>query len=325
MKAVIQVFHPFGSGRREGRWLVFPGWYVAGLVLIVLGLFPFGFPLWAEEEAKLSPSWEAPGCSRSAKQWDRCLELARDAYARGETEIAYIRTHWGMMADLAGKRWDELSDYSNKNLVLKVSEDRLQAWAKVCASGDPLACFLVADGYEMRKDFEQAVKYYERMCGFGSAVGCAYLGLIYDNGRMVPEDDRRAMELYRKACDMGSAVGCNKLGLMYDNGKGAPEDDRRAVEFYRKACDIGNALGCNNLGSMYDNGEGVPEDDRRAVELYRKACDMGYAVGCYNLGVMYEKGEGVSKDYVRALELYRKACDMGVSKGCEALRKLREY
>jgi len=220
MKSMIQVFHPFGSGRGGCRCLVFSWFFLGWAVLMVLGLFFFVFPLWAEEQAELSSSWEVPGCSRSSKQWDRCLELARDAYARGETEIAYIRTHWEMMADLAGKRWDELSDYSNKNLVLKVSEERLQSWAKVCGSGDLLACFLVADGYEMRKDFEQAVKYYEMMCSFGSAVGCNGLGWRYANGEGVPEDDRRAAELYRKACDMGSAVGCYNLGWMYEKGGG---------------------------------------------------------------------------------------------------------
>jgi TPR repeat protein len=237
-----------------------------------------GNPTWGEGR-NLGVAWEARGCSRSANQWDRCLELARDAYARGKIGIAYIRTHWERMADPSGKRWDELRNFSAKNLVQKVSQDRLRAWAEVCATGDPLACFLVASGYEMRKDLKEAVKYYERMCNFGSAVGCNTLGWMYDHGEGVPVDDRKAIELYRKACDIGYAMGCNNLGVMYARGEGVPEDDRKAIELYRKACDIGSALGCSNLGWMYAHGEGVTEDDRQAVELYRKACDMGDAMG----------------------------------------------
>jgi TPR repeat protein len=50
------------------------------------------------------------------------------------------------------------------------------------------------------------------------------------------------------------------LGLMYDDGKGVPEDDREAVQRYRLAAEQGNADAQGNLGIMYAFGMGVLKD-----------------------------------------------------------------
>jgi WD40 repeat protein len=223
------------------------------------------------------------------------------------------------MADPVGKQWVELFDFIDtnlKNLMLKVSEERWRPWAEVCTIGDPLACFLVANGYGMREGVEEAVKYYERMCNFGGAVGCVFLGFMYASGEGVPEDDRKAVELFRKACDMGDAMGCVGLGAMYADGKGVPKDDRKAIELFRKACDIGSALGCSNLGLMYASGEGVPEDDRKAVELFTRACEMGDIEGCYRAGEMYARGVGGEANDIRAKELFAQGCGLGHAVSC---------
>ena len=55
----------------------------------------------------------------------------------------------------------------------------------------------------------------------------------------------------------------NNLGLMYGNGKGVPQDHKEAVKWYRKAADQGNAYGQNNLGTMFQNGQGVYRTTRK--------------------------------------------------------------
>ena len=55
------------------------------------------------------------------------------------------------------------------------------------------------------------------------------------------------------------AGGQNNLGVMYADGRGVPEDDAEAVRWYRLAADQGQSGAQLNLGVMYANGEGVPQ------------------------------------------------------------------
>ena len=65
------------------------------------------------------------------------------------------------------------------------------------------------------------------------------------------------------------------IGLMYDDGKGVPEDDKIAVKWYTKVADKGDRWAQSVLGIMYDRGEGVPENDKTAVKWFTKAAEQG--------------------------------------------------
>ena len=58
-------------------------------------------------------------------------------------------------------------------------------------------------------------------------------------------------------CKLGSAEACYSLGVMYSEGKGVPQDYKKAVEFYEKACNKNMGEACLNLGVMYARGQGV--------------------------------------------------------------------
>jgi TPR repeat protein len=49
------------------------------------------------------------------------------------------------------------------------------------------------------------------------------------------------MKWYRLAADQGNADAQFYLGLLYDNGKGVPQDYAEAVKWLRKAADQGLA------------------------------------------------------------------------------------
>jgi uncharacterized protein len=124
-------------------------------------------------------------------------------------------------------------------------------------------------------------------------------------------DPADAVKWYRKAAEQGDAVAQYYLGLMYLNGKGVPEDDAEAVKWFRKAAEQGNAKAQYYLGFMYANGTGVPEDDAEAVKWYRKAAEQGYANAQFNLGLMYLNGEGVPEDNVFAYMWFNLAAAQG--------------
>ena len=68
------------------------------------------------------------------------------------------------------------------------------------------------------------------------------------------------LEEMRALAEQGDASAQYRLGIMYEDGRGVPEDDAEAVRWYRLAADQGLVDAQSNLGMMYANGEGVPEN-----------------------------------------------------------------
>ena len=65
----------------------------------------------------------------------------------------------------------------------------------------------------------------------------------------------------RVRAEQGDASAQFNLGVMYVNGRGVPEDDVEAVRWFRLAAEQGDALAQLGLGVMYANGRGVPQDN----------------------------------------------------------------
>ena len=168
-----------------------------------------------------------------------------------------------------------------------------------------------ADAAYLRADYETALMLYRAEAEQGDAPAQYNLGIMYDNGRGVPEDDIEAVRWFRLAAEQGDALAQYNLGNMYANGDGVPEDDIEAVRWYRLAAEQGHALAQYNLGIMYANGDGVPEDDIEAVRWYRLAAEQGHALAQYNLGIMYDNGRGVPEDDIEAVRWYRLAAEQG--------------
>ena len=113
-----------------------------------------------------------------------------------------------------------------------------------------------------------------------------------------------SIEAIRTRANAGDADAQFNLGLMYDNGRGVPQDDGEAVAWYRQAAEQGHASAQFNLGVAYRDGQGVPQDDVEAERWWRKAAMQGDAEAQFNLGLAYENGFGVPKDGVEAYKWF---------------------
>lgn len=114
---------------------------------------------------------------------------------------------------------------------------------------------------------------------------------------------KRVGKWYRLAAERGQGLAQFKLGVMYANGKGVPEDDKQAVKWYRLAAEQGNAKSQYNLGLMYDNGEGVPEDDVIAYMWWNLAAAEGIDGAVHNKSVISKRM--TSSQIAEAQELSR--------------------
>src|ERR1700686_3891628 len=63
-------------------------------------------------------------------------------------------------------------------------------------------------------------------------------------------DYATAVRLSRELAEQGDAMAQSRLGLMYQDGRGVPQDDRQAVEWFRKAAEQGRANAQYSLGYM---------------------------------------------------------------------------
>ncbi len=130
-------------------------------------------------------------------------------------------------------------------------------------------------------------------------------------------DYATALREFRPLAEQGVAAAQHNLGVMFHEGRGVPQDDAEAARWYRLAAAQGEVGAQFDLGVMYANGQGVPQDDAEAMRWYRKAAVRGYAKAQYNLGVMYANGQGVPRDDVRAHMWFDLAAAQGHETGAK--------
>ena len=151
-----------------------------------------------------------------------------------------------------------------------------------------------------RGDYVRAIKLFRQLAAQGHQWAQRRLGLIYAEGKAVPQDYEEAVKWFRLAAAQGNVPAQYSLGLAYEKGQGVPQDYQEAVKWYSIAATREDEWAQTRLGSIYAEGKGVPQDFREAVKWYRLAAGQGYDFAQINLGVMYANGTGVPQDLVRA-------------------------
>lgn len=147
----------------------------------------------------------------------------------------------------------------------------------------------------------------------GDASAQLSLGLLYYEGKGVPQDYAHAIVWIRKAALQGNAEAQATLGGVYELGKGVDQDGAEAAAWYRMAAEQGNAGRIpiaevqNHLGLLYATGNGVPRDDAEAAKWFRKAAEQGNVSAQINLGAAYLYGVGVPQDYGESYFWFRVA------------------
>lgn len=99
----------------------------------------------------------------------------------------------------------------------------------------------------------------------------------WDQARSAHERGDYAAEvaLIRPMAEKGVAFAQFNLGVLYDQGKGVPQDNALAMQWYQKAAEQGLPQAQINLGIMYEQGQGVKADYVRAYFWYALADAQG--------------------------------------------------
>lgn len=122
----------------------------------------------------------------------------------------------------------------------------------------------------------------------------------------------------RKAAEQGQADARNQLGVLYSEGRGVPQSYVQAKEWFQKAADQGHAGAQVNLGTLYFLGQGAPESDQMALSWFRRAAEQRDPLAFAKLGLMYAQGRGVPQDYVQAHMWYNLSAAHGEKRAAES-------
>lgn len=156
-----------------------------------------------------------------------------------------------------------------------------------------------------------------------SPQGAEYIRAIRLLGQ---NKDAEALAIIRPLAEKGNAVAQNTLGMLYAQGKGVPQDDRQAVFWYQKAADT-IPPAAFNLGGYYLYGMGgLPVQPEKTVKLWEKAIKdskQPFATAMMDLGILYMNGaDGVPPDQKRAVGLIERAAQAGLARAQDELARL---
>ena len=93
------------------------------------------------------------------------------------------------------------------------------------------------------------------MAASGFAADFAAGLKAYENSDYV-----KAFNEWKPIADEGDPNAQFNIGLLYYDGKGVPQDYQQAADWFRRAADQGYAKAQQNLGEMYYVGRGVKRD-----------------------------------------------------------------
>ena len=84
-----------------------------------------------------------------------------------------------------------------------------------------------------------------------------------------------ALGEFKPLAERSNAQAQFSLGMMYHQGRGVPQDDKEAAAWWGKAAEQGHAEAQDNLGFRYARGQGVPQDWVQADKWFTIASVSG--------------------------------------------------
>jgi TPR repeat protein len=183
--------------------------------------------------------------------------------------------------------------------ILVVPTPMLQAQV----SSDPTENRLGISRYLASLTQDDAKKLSERALA-GDPEAQYWLGMLYEDGQLVPKDKTRADSLFLQSAEHGYPPAEFQVGIV-----SYPSDIPKAERWMLAAARHGNAEAQFWLGATYEQRWFGITDLQEAAKWYKLSAEQGHPDAQASLGLMYENGDGVKQDYVTAAEWYLKAAE----------------
>ena len=122
-----------------------------------------------------------------------------------------------------------------------------------------------------------------------------------------------ALREFRVLAEQGHASAQYNLGLMYDNGRGVPQDYKESMKWYSKSVEQGHVEAQYNLGVMYGNGNGVRQDNVYAHMWFDIVASNGDENGAMNRDIVAKR---MTKEQLAEAQKLARECVRKEYKGC---------
>lgn len=141
-----------------------------------------------------------------------------------------------------------------------------------------------------------------------------FLGSLYYTGKGgFRRDYQQALRLFNRAADQGNSHAQNNLGICYEEGVAVERNYEKAKQFYRKASEANHPSATNNLAFLFLLERNYGE----AIKTFHIAAALGSVDALYNIGTIFEAGvlhpEGKA-EHALALRYFTEAAEKNYSK-----------
>eukprot|EP00794_Sanderia_malayensis_P008008 gene8007-8867_t len=173
-----------------------------------------------------------------------------------------------------------------------------------CADIGVSGCHELGEFFQIvERDMKEASNYFTTNCEERNyKPSCFSLGYLYFTSK--EKDYERALKYFQKGCGEYSPGSCNNAAMILLNGhekSNISKDINESIKYFETGCDYGHSVSCFTLSTLYLTGnKGIPKDLEKAHKLTAKSCDLGHPWACANLSRMYQTGDGVEKDETKA-------------------------
>lgn len=162
-------------------------------------------------------------------------------------------------------------------------------------------------------NYSQALASFLPAAQAGDADAQYAIGVMYSQGKGVPEDLAEAVRWYRLAAERGHDKAAFNLGFLLfqgyaDRAGNEHQDAAEALKWLAISGERGNAMAQALVGEMYLEGRGVPADPVTAFAWLHRAAEGGVPHAQFLAAQMMARGNGTTKDNAGAYRyLYRLA------------------
>ena len=163
-----------------------------------------------------------------------------------------------------------------KHLTKPIRAIHFMVLAFLMTLSSPVAAQAFQKGYDAFSagDYATALKEWPPLAEAGDKVSQFNLGVMYSNGKGVPQDNAEAVKWYRLAAEQGYDKAQNYLGIMFELGDGVLQDNTMAHMWYN----IASANGGDKSGEWRDElaGRMTSADISKAQAMARECMNSGY-------------------------------------------------
>ena len=274
-----------------------------------------GQRVWIAADKALAEACQRMGgnCSESIRKYNAAVNEYR---SKGYKHNEYQKT-CNRYGDRYNRRLREVRNEQNeiRNKGRKILSDWRTSVSHFDEFKEKLKNQLkLADYYEDRKDYENAIYWYKKQHGENSVKTQFYAGTLYYRLK----DYTKAIDWFERAAMQNNINAQLNAALLYEEKK----DYTKAFHWYKKAAEQNNSSAQYNLGYAYSRGLGTNKDYTKAFHWYQKAAEQNNSDAQYKLGTMYYNGDGTEKNNKEAAYWFSKSSKNGNNKGKERLEDL---